>query len=102
MHMDDECMNMDIDEGVYLPAENELDWLNLNHVTHEQKPLDKFHNNRDFDVNLCVDSLDLSIPSANPYEHYEKSQDMMSIFDVDNSQPIMMAIDGNDSDKWGF
>eukprot|EP00794_Sanderia_malayensis_P009181 gene9181-10155_t len=103
IHMEDDCLQMDIDEGVYLTNENELNWLDLNATTNcEQKSSERVQNNKDIDLNACIDPMGFNVPCSTSYDHYAKAQDMaLSIFDVDN-HPIMMAVDSNDPDKWSF
>ncbi len=102
MNVEDDCINMDIDESAYFTSENELDWLNLNQTpvssNNEQKVFDRTHG-KEPEFNFCVDPVDLNI--VNPYE-YGKPQGMNSIFDLDNNQPPLMSIDGQDADKWTF
>ena len=90
--------DMDIDsESCFSPA-NDLDWLNLN-----QMPSTTSSGKRQYDRNQSssVDTFGLSVMSSNLYENM-KSQEPLSIFDLESNHSLVMAVDGHESDKWDF
>ena len=90
--------DMDIDSESCFSPSNDLDWLNLNHMTSTTAS-----GKRQYDRNQSssVDTYGLSVMSSNLYENV-KSQDPLSIFDLESSHSLVMAVDGHESDKWDF
>ena len=100
---DPECVSMDIDDDVYLSAENDLDWLGLSHVsnqTMDHKASNRLHLAKEIGVNFGGDAFDLNLASTNGYDHLGKSSD--SLFECDSGHQLMMAVDMHDSGKWSF
>ena len=92
-------------ETSYFSNPNDLEWLNLTTFQNMHSMVDKqtekhYHESNDAGPTEYREPLQMDVLSANLFEN-NKSQDPMSIFDIDGTSSLMV-VDSHDSDKWDF
>lgn len=90
-------------EAPYFSQSNDLEWLDLNTLPSMNSTVDRQTAKspvRSKEHTHDGESLQLDLLSTSLFEN-NKSQDALSIFDLDGSHSLMM-VDSNESEKWDF